>query len=52
MLERDEEVAEFLYLKDLNQQPTYRLYKMIEEEDEDEDDNDEDDSVLWLNKII
>ena len=35
MLERDEEVAEFLYLKDLNQQPTYRLYKMIEEEDED-----------------
>lgn len=31
---RDETVGQFMYLKDLNQQPTYRLYKMIEDEQE------------------
>lgn len=46
VLEREEEQGEFLYMKDMNQQPTYRLFKMIEEEgDESGDDSDQDDRL-------
>jgi len=45
-VDREEEYGEFLYLKDTNQQPTYRLFKMIEEEGEESgDDEDQDDRL-------
>jgi hypothetical protein len=45
VLERQEEQGEFLYLKDTNQQPSYRLYKMIEEEGDESEDSNEDDRL-------
>ena len=46
MLERQEEAGEFLYLKDTNQQPTYRLYKIVEEEGDDSEDEEQQDDGL------
>ena len=41
--QRNEPVGNFLYLKDISQQPSYRLIRMVEEEEEESgDDNEED----------
>ena len=45
LMEREEENGEFLYIKDLNQVPTYRLVKVVEE-DEDLAENEEMDDGL------
>ena len=46
VLERQEEAGEFLYLTDTNQQPTYRLYKIVEEEGDDSEDEEQQDDGL------
>ena len=42
----NEPAGRFLYLKDVLQQPTYRLIKMVEDEEEDEEDEEDGDSGL------
>jgi len=44
--EREEPAGEFLYLKDLSQQPVYKLVKMVEEEEEEDNDDDQEDDGL------
>lgn len=40
--QRNEPVGNFLYLKDISQQPSYRLIKMVEEEEDSDEETEED----------
>lgn len=46
VIEREEPQGEFLYLKDLSMQPSYRLVKKIEEEEDDNTEHEQDDDGL------